>query len=1028
MVVYYLSGAVEARVDGVVVPLCGLKQRCVLAVLLANHGAVVSLDRLIDEVWGEAAPGKALASLRAYVANLRRILTPPTGSPQPTTLRLESRPHGYQLNLLADDRIDLHSFEELVKGGRAALVRTDAAEAVRMLDSALALWRGDPFGEFTDCGFAHTDTLRYAALRNTAIEARFDAALQLGLDADLIPEIEAAVAQDPLQERLWGHLMVALFRTGRGADAILAFERACAVLDREAGIRPGEWLQTLRRKVGDRSADLLSDRWTPQPILEPANVGPAVPQFVGRVSELEAMASSVNRAGQGSGAMILVTGESGIGKTALSHVICESAARLGMAVAWASHPTDIRMPVMWTWIQTLRQLGNSLGPASRRAVRRVAPGAVDALVPEWNTGDAVDSSGRGAVTGFDLEQGIVAALCELSSLRPLFLVLDDLHLSDPASVSALIMLAGQVARLPIHIIGTWTYFGQERPMNRQSLQRLVRSCDTTTIRLRGLDRDAAEQLVGGLAEAPLAGGAVNELLSRAGGNPLYIKELARLHDASDQLRSTVAPRVDGISDTITAVVGQRLGTLDRNCRRALAAGAVMGPLFDVAALADIVDLPVSTVQSRLHSAYEVGLLDEDSDRPDAYRFSHGLLRDAVLAQIPAAERRMIHGAIAASRAGELKTAAYEDIIAAAEHAWRAGTGLHRETALEIHESVIERAITRSAYEDVTVLAEHALHICGALPPKPEHLERQAGLWLHLAGARAITDGQSSNPAADALQRAFEVGEEARGRHFYGAVALQCQMLCGQGRIDEAEALAGGLADQHASSPDPDLGLATHFVQVMIHGLRGRFDAQIAAAKRMIAAYPVPDTVADPLQFFHPRVHCWIAIGEAIRGDREAAQNACRTALNLAQTRRDGFNVLVAKLTMVQVDAVVGIVDGTAAAAEAIFQELTAAGSPQWAACARMIATWAQTLTTTDGCDATAAFEAFDAYTHDGSTVMTPFYLALLADIETHHDHLVHARALLVRARAIIRASGERAWDEFVAGRLAALPPDEPSWR
>ena len=140
---FYLSGAVEVHVDDSPVALGGPKQRCVLAVLLAHHGTVVSIDRLIDAVWGDAAPPKALVSLRSYIANLRRILDP---TAEPNRQRLVSHSHGYQLNLLRDDSVDLFRFESLVAAGRDALIRQDAGAAVGMLHDALALWRGDPFG------------------------------------------------------------------------------------------------------------------------------------------------------------------------------------------------------------------------------------------------------------------------------------------------------------------------------------------------------------------------------------------------------------------------------------------------------------------------------------------------------------------------------------------------------------------------------------------------------------------------------------------------------------------------------------------------------------------------------------------------------------------------------------------------------------------------------------------------------------------------------------------------------------------
>jgi DNA-binding SARP family transcriptional activator len=1021
MVEYLLSGAVEVRADGSSPPLGGPKQRCVLAVLLANHGTVVSADRLIDAVWEDKPPPKALASLRAYVTNLRRILAVPSEESPAAKVRLVSRAYGYQLTLLEGDSVDLHRFEALVKDGRAALIRGAAADAFELLSAALMLWRGDPFGEFSHCDFAHVDATRYTALRNTAVEARFDAALQCGDGADIIPEIQAAVAADPTEERLWGHLMVALYRSGRTSDAIRAFDRARLTLDRELGTSPGDGLQTLYRKISDGSPDLLIQRPPAEPVVvaEPDTDGPM--PFVGRAAELDAIVASVTGARAGSGGLILLTGDSGIGKTALAQAVSAEAEKAGMTVAWAAHPPGIRLPLMWTWIQVLRRLGDEFGPVGRSAVRRAAPGVVDALVPEWTETDPVSSGVRAAATGFALVEGMATALRELSSIRPLLLILDDLHLADPPSGNALSVLSAQLRRLPIQIIGNWTYFGSGRPINRNAFERLIRSEAARAIHLDGIDRDDTGTLVDALAGTPTENEVSQYVWSRTNGNPLYIRELVSVLVAHNRLHEVTNAHISDVSAAVAGIVGQRLDRLDRTSRRALAAAAVIGPEFDVADLADVVDLSVSTVQARLRPAYETGLLDEASDRPGGYRFGHGLLHDAVLAQVPTAERATVHASIASGNAVSVATAAYEDVISVADHAWRAGSALNADTALDIYETAIQRALNRSAYDDIAVLADHALQVCRRLPPKPELLQRQAILWLHLAGARAILDGQTSPAAADAVQRAFDIGEHATGRHFYGAVALQCQMLCGSGRLDEAQALANGLAAQYTTSNDPDIGVASHFVQVMLHGLRGEHDAQATLAGTMMARFPPPETVADPLYFFHPRVYCWLGLGRANLGDRAGAHRHTRTALELAQSRRAHFDVLAAKLSKVEIDAMLGIVDGTVAAADAVYQEFTAAGSPQWAACAQMIAVWAQTLTGVGG-DPAVAFEAFDAYTHDGSTVMTPFFLALLADIETHHGRVDHAHELLSRAQAVVDATGEHVWDQQLARRIAAMPP------
>jgi DNA-binding SARP family transcriptional activator len=1013
MVEYQLSGAIEARVGGSLAPLGGPKQRCVLAVLLANHGTVVSVDRLIDAVWEDKPPPKALASLRAYVTNLRRILPASTGAAP----RLASRSYGYQLTLLDDDVVDLRRFEALVKDGRSALVRGAAAEALEKLTAALSLWRGDPFGEFTHRDFVHADATRYIALRHTAIEARFDAALQSGDGADLIPEVEAAIAADSTEERLWGHLMVALYRAGRTSDAIRAYDRARDTLDRELGTAPGDGLQTLYRKISDKAADL---HFTPPAALPADSPTPDSPiPFVGRSAEVDTIATALAGARAGSGGLILLTGESGIGKTAVAQAVSASARQAGMTVAWAAHPPGVRLPLMWTWIQLLRQLGDELGQPGRLAVRRVAPGVVDALVPEWSDRDAVGSGVRAAATGFALVEGVVAALCELSTIRPMLLILDDLHLADFPSGNALSVLSAQLGRFPIQVIGNWTYFGSGRPINRSTLERLVRLEATRSIHLDGIGQDAAATLVDALAGAATGSDVSRHVWHRAGGNPLYIRELVSVLVAHDRLHDAAEGKTDDVSAAVAGMVGQRLSRLDRPSRRALAAAAVIGAEFDIADLADVVDLSVSTVQARLRPAYETGLLDEIVDRPGCYRFGHSLLHDAVLTQVPGSERAAVHASIAANSAAGIVTAAYEDVISVADHAWQAGTELNPETALEIYETAIQRALTRSAYADISILAEHALQVCRRLPPKPEPLQRQATLWLHLAGAHGILDGQNSPAAAKAVQRAFEIGEHASGRHYHGAVAMQCYMLCVRGRLDEAQALASGLAAQYAASGDPDIGVSSHFVQVMLHTLRGEHEAQEAAAGTMMARFPPPETVADPLVFFHPRVYCWLSLGRALLGDRAGAHRQRRIALELAQSRRAHFDILAAKLVRVEIDAILGITDGTVAAAEDVYQEMLAAGSPQWAACAKMIGVWAETLSG-EGGDRAAAFDAFRDYTRDGSMVMTPFFLGLIADIENHYGYAEHAQQLLARAQAVADTTGEHVWDEQLARRVAML--------
>ncbi|MBI3215571.1 MAG: AAA family ATPase [Mycobacterium sp.] len=1009
MVEYTLSGVIEARVGGSAVTLGGPKQRCVLAVLLADHGSIVSVDRLIDCVWGDAAPPKAPVSLRSYIANLRRILNAPD-SEEPGGQRVESHPHGYRLVLLPGDTVDMHQFEELVSAGRTALRRSDPGGAHSLFGEAMALWRGDPFGEFAYHDFAAPTVRRLTALRASATEARLDAGLRLGAGIELVPDIEAALAQNPTAEALWGHLMLALHRAGRGADAVRAFDRACATLRHEIGSTPGTELQELFDKITDDAAELRIPPVGTETASRTHHLEP--PALVGRSAELRVAAAGVHQVRSGIGGFTLILGESGIGKTSLASAVANLGRAEDNLVTWAAHPSGVGLPQLWTWIQVLRQLGIQSQETTRRAVCRAAPGVVEALVPEWN---CETLSVPVPATGFALAEGIVIALGVLASVRPLVIVLDDLHLADDASLAVLSVLMARFPHIPIQVVGCWTYYGTERPVNREGFQGLLRAKDTTAITLGGIDRQAALQLIDGVVDSPASAEISEQLWRQADGNPFYIKELARAFNAGAASNS--------VPETVVGLVGARLSELEPLTRRTLGAGAVVGPEFDVADLSDIIEMPISAVQKHLWPAFEAGLIDEVAERPGAYRFSHGLLREAILVQLPPTERTGVHAAVATANAAALLTAPYEHGIAAADHAWRAGADLSPATGLEIHETVIQRALARSAYVDVATLSEHALQICHRLPAKPELLERQATLWLHLASAKGILDGQASESAKAAVQRAFEIGHEVQGRSFYSAAAVQCMMLGAHGRLDECEVIVAGLRDQFDRFGDADAGVAGDFTQVMVHALRGDVEAMIDTGRHMMDHFPPPETVSDPMHFFHPRVYCWMALGEALRGDRRAMRDYAERALRLAQSRGDVFNILAAKFTVVESAAILGDLRGTAAAAASVDRDFAAAGGPQWAAAARIVSVWAQILESGEG-DAEPAFQAFEMLTMDGTCVMNAFFLALLADIEKCCGRAEHAHELLVRARTLSDATGEHAWDSVIDQRLAAFasPP------
>ena len=221
---FRILGPLEVTEEGRHLDLGAPKQRALLAVLLISANRVVSLDRLIDQLWGEEPPPRATGSLQAYISNLRRVLEPSRAPGQPPRV-LVTQPPGYLLRVDPGD-LDAARFETGAAEGRRLLGEGRPAEARDLLQAALGLWRGAALADFAFEDFARAEATRLEELRLAAVEDRLQAELDLGQHAAAVAELEAGVMTHPLRERLWGLLMVALYRSGRQADALRAFQAA----------------------------------------------------------------------------------------------------------------------------------------------------------------------------------------------------------------------------------------------------------------------------------------------------------------------------------------------------------------------------------------------------------------------------------------------------------------------------------------------------------------------------------------------------------------------------------------------------------------------------------------------------------------------------------------------------------------------------------------------------------------------------------------------------------------------------------
>ncbi|MDX8049769.1 BTAD domain-containing putative transcriptional regulator [Lentzea sp. BCCO 10_0798] len=466
----------------------GPKQRAVLARLLVARRRVVPVRTLVDDLW-EDPPDGAVGTVQTFVGALRKALEPDRPPRTPSTL-LVTEGAGYAL--LASD-VDAWRFEEMLGGD------------LSVLDAALALWRGPAYAEFAEFHWARAEIDRLEELRLVAVERRAAAALALGRSAEVVADLRAHLAGHPWREKAWSLLALALYREGRQGDALGAVREARHALVENLGVDPGEELRALESDILAQSPRLL---------------GSTESRLVGRSSELAALDAAVPEAGLG---IALVTGEAGVGKTALAEEFGSVLGARGWTTVWARCPEDA--PVAWPWQQVVEALGEELVAADRFHLRR-------------------------------------AVVSTVESAAPVLVVLDDLHQADEETLA--VLAAFTAGRLSGRVLVVAT------SRTAVPLEALARA-QPVRVELVGLDEEAVAALVGSLD--------ARAIHQRSGGNPFYVKELVRLVESGGDLGS-VPP---GVRD----VLRHRLAGLPAAARTVLHQASVLGRDVEVDLLAAI---------------------------------------------------------------------------------------------------------------------------------------------------------------------------------------------------------------------------------------------------------------------------------------------------------------------------------------------------------------------------------------------------------------------------------------------------------
>jgi len=239
---FRILGPLEVLDEDRRVALGASKPRALLALLLLHRGETLGTERLIDALWGERPPATAAKSLQVHVSRLRKTLAPAGGE------LIVTREHGYEL-AIDPEQVDAERFERLMGEGRSELAAGHAESAAAALEEALSLWRGRPLDDLAYEPFAQGEIARLDQLRVAALEQLIEAKLALGHHGEVVAQLETLVAEHPYRERLWGQLMLALYRCERQADALQSYQDARRTLVEELGIEPGERLRELERAI-----------------------------------------------------------------------------------------------------------------------------------------------------------------------------------------------------------------------------------------------------------------------------------------------------------------------------------------------------------------------------------------------------------------------------------------------------------------------------------------------------------------------------------------------------------------------------------------------------------------------------------------------------------------------------------------------------------------------------------------------------------------------------------------------------------
>ncbi|MET7468166.1 BTAD domain-containing putative transcriptional regulator [Micromonospora sp. NPDC005686] len=708
-----LLGSLRMTYAGRELPLRSAQRRAVFSALALTPERGLSRDELIAAVWGEHPPASASGNLYTYVSALRRMLEPDRHRWSSGGV-LTSEGGNYRLHVDAD-AVDVHRFERLRERSRAPRAAGDTAGELAALDAALAEWRGDEALVGVPGPRAAGHRIRLGELYLTTVERQAELLLGLGRGGEVVDRLLALAGRHPARESLYAVAMRALAVQGRTAEALALYATLRDRLVEEAGTEPAAALRQIHEQ-------LLGGN--PAPARAPGPAPSRHPGFRGRSAALARLRSAVTGLAVGRGGSVWVSGEAGIGKSALLAEGLSGAAPLGVRVGWAvGDELAYRMPL--SIVLECLSLGDDGLPASLHACTGGAPPTM---------------------TVIDTVQRFVVARC---AERPLLLVLDDLQWADDMSLLVWHALHKLTTRLPLLLVSA------ARPVPAgyevRLLRRVLPRDGTALIELGPLDDDTAAGLVRAWSRPPGPGlGTARSFVAAAAGNPYYLRHLV-LADRDGRTADTPGPE-------LTDAVSRHLQPLADDTRQLLRAIAFLGNNYLVTDLAAVTGRSAPELLPAVEEALAAGLLVEDGRR---LRFRHPVIRRVLRGAIPTALRVLMHRQFAqrlAEAGGDLGRVAGQLLAGPVPvDAW-------------VQDWLIAHAAQLSATAPAPAIAvlRHAVSAPGLSAPARELLTAQLARVLHRSGLPAGAEASwVSAHTGDAARRAemdrIAVGTAATGQ-------------------------------------------------------------------------------------------------------------------------------------------------------------------------------------------------------------------------------------------------------------------------